>query len=59
MFVLSVVTGLCTAGAAFYVQFLDAPYRECKSRLVDCWARLRLGSGQSGIAETAGAQKKG
>jgi len=51
MFVMAVMTVLCTAGIAFYVRFLVALCKECKPRPVGYWVRLRLGSGESTIAE--------
>lgn len=51
MFVMAVVTVLCTACIAFYVRFLVALCKECKPRPVGCWVRLRLGSSEDTIAE--------
>jgi len=51
MFVMAVMTMLCTAGIAFYVRFLVALCKECKPRSGGYWARLRLGSGEDTIVE--------
>jgi hypothetical protein len=51
MFVTGVMTVLCTAGIAFYVRFLVALWKECRSRRIGYWVRLRLGSGENAIAE--------
>ena len=51
MFVMPVMTVLCTAGIAFYVRFLVALCKECKPRRIGYWVRLRLGSGEDTIAE--------
>ena len=51
MFVTGVMMVLCTAGIAFYVRFLVALCKECKPRRIGYWVRLRLGSGESMIAE--------
>ena len=51
MFVTGLMTLLCTAGIAFYVRFLVALCKECESRRIGYWARLRLGFGENAIAE--------
>ena len=51
MFVMALMTILCTAGVAFYLRFLFALCRECKPRPVGYWIRLRLGSGEDTIVE--------
>jgi len=51
MFVMALMTVLCTAGVAFYLRFLFALCRECKPRPVGYWIRLRLGSGEDTIVE--------
>ena len=51
MFIKTVMTGLCTAGIAFYVRFLVALCKECKPRSVGYWVRLRLSSGEDTVAE--------
>jgi hypothetical protein len=51
MFVMAVMTVLCTASIAFYVRFLVALCKECKPRPIGYWVRLRLGSGEDTIAE--------
>ena len=51
MFVMAVMTVLCTAAIAFYVRFLVALCKECKPRRIGYWVRLRLGSGEDEIAE--------
>jgi hypothetical protein len=51
MFVMALMTVLCTAGVAFYLRFLFALWRECKPRPVGYWIRLRLGSGEDTIVE--------
>jgi hypothetical protein len=51
MFVMLAMMVLCTAGVAFYVQFLVALCKECKPRRIGYWVRLRLDSGEDTIAE--------
>ena len=51
MFVMPVMTVLCSAGIAFYVRFLVALYKECKPRRIGYWVRMGLGSGEDTIAE--------
>jgi hypothetical protein len=51
LFVKTLMTVLRTAGGAFYVRFLVALCKECKPRSVGYRVRLRLGSGESAIAE--------
>jgi hypothetical protein len=51
MFVMAVMTLLCTAGMAFCVRFLVALCKECKPRRIGYWVRLRLASGEDAIAE--------
>ena len=58
MFVMPVMTVLCTAGIAFYVRFLVALCKECKPRRIGYWVRLRLGSGEDTIAELQQTLKK-
>jgi hypothetical protein len=57
LFVKTLMTVLCTAGIAFYVRFLVALCKECKPRPVGYWVRLRLGSGESAIAEVPEQRK--
>jgi hypothetical protein len=51
MFVIALMTVLCTSGVAFYVRFLVALCRECKPRPIGYWVRLRLASGEDTITE--------
>jgi hypothetical protein len=51
MFVMALMTVLCTCGVAFYVRFLVALCRECKPRPIGYWIRLRLVSSEDTIAE--------
>jgi hypothetical protein len=51
MFVMALMTVLCTAGVAFYLRFLVALCRECKPRPIGYWIRLRLGFGEDTIVE--------
>jgi hypothetical protein len=51
MFVITVLTVLCTAGVAFYVRFLVALCKERRPRRIGHWVRLRLGSREGTIAE--------
>jgi len=51
LFVRTLTAVLCTAGIAFYLRFLVALCKECRSRSVGYWVHLRLGSGESAIAE--------
>jgi hypothetical protein len=51
MIVISVWTLLCTAAIAFYLRFLVALCKECKSRLIGCRVRLRLSSSKDAMAE--------
>ena len=51
MFAMTAITLLCTAGISFYVRFLVALCRECKTRRIGYWARVRLGSGGKSIPE--------
>jgi len=51
MFVMALMTVLCTAGVAFYLRFLVALCRECKPRPIGYWIRLRLGSGEDTAVE--------
>ena len=57
LFVKTLMIVLCTAGIAFYVRFLVALCNECKPRPVGYWVRLRLGSGESAIAEVPEQRK--
>jgi hypothetical protein len=50
MFVMAIMTALCTAGIAFYVRFLVALRKECKPCSTGYWVRLRLASDQDTIA---------
>jgi hypothetical protein len=51
MFVMTLMTVLCTAAVAFYLRFLVALCRESKPRPIGYWVRLRLVSGEDTIAE--------
>jgi hypothetical protein len=51
MFVMVLMTVLCTAGIAFYLRFLVALCRESKPRPIGYWIRLRLVSGEDTIVE--------
>jgi hypothetical protein len=51
LFLETVMTLRCTAGIAFYVLFLVALCKERRPRSSGYWMRLRLGSGESTIAE--------
>lgn len=51
MFVMALMTVLCTAAVAFYLRFLVALCRECKPRPIGYWIRLRLDSGEDTIVE--------
>lgn len=51
MFVITVITVLCTAGIAFYVRFLVGLCKECSPGRISYWVRLRLGSREAVIAE--------
>ena len=51
MFVMALMTVLCTSGVAFYVRFLVALCRECKPRPIGYWVRLRFASGEDTITE--------
>ena len=44
MFAMTAITLLCTAGISFYERFLVSLCRECKTRRIGYWARVRLGS---------------
>jgi hypothetical protein len=55
MLVTGAITVLCAAGVAFYARFLVALCKECKPRRY--WVRLRLGTGESVIAELQGRKK--
>ena len=57
MFVMALMTVLCTAGVAFYLRFLVALCRECKPRPIGYWIRLRLGSGEDTIVEMREREK--
>ena len=52
------ITVLCAAGVAFYSRFLVALCKECKPRRIGYWVRLRLGTGESVIAELQDRKKK-
>ena len=45
------MTLVCTAGIAFYVRFLVALWKDRRPRSGGYWVRLKLGSGESTIAE--------
>jgi hypothetical protein len=51
MFVMPVMTALCTAGIAFYLRFLVALWKECRPRRIGYFVRVRLDSGEDTIAE--------
>ena len=51
MIATTAITLLCTASISFYVRFLVALYRECKTGRIGYWVRLRLGSGEDSIPE--------
>jgi hypothetical protein len=57
MLVMAVMTGLCTAGIAFYVRFLVALGGECKPRWIGYWMRLRLDARQSASGERQERQR--
>jgi hypothetical protein len=59
MMFIPAVTVLCTAGVAFYVRFLVALCKECKSRRIGYWLRLRLGSRKATIAELQRPERPG
>jgi hypothetical protein len=58
MFVMVLMTVLCTAGIAFYLRFLVALCRECKPRPIGYWVRLRLASGEDTIAELQESEQR-
>jgi hypothetical protein len=51
MFAMTAITLLCTAGISFYVRFLVALCRECNTRRIGHWVRVRPGSGEESIPE--------
>jgi hypothetical protein len=51
MFVMALMTVLCTAGIAFYLRFLVALCKECKPHSIGYWVRLRLAPSEDTIAE--------
>lgn len=51
MFATTAITLLCTAGISFYVRFLVALCKTCKTRRIGYWVRVRLGSGEESIPE--------
>jgi hypothetical protein len=51
MFTTTAITLLCTAGISFYVRFLVAMCRECKTRRIGYWVRVQLGSSEESIPE--------
>jgi hypothetical protein len=51
MFAMTAITLLCTAGISFYERFLVSLCRECKTRRIGYWARVRLGSGEESTPE--------
>jgi hypothetical protein len=51
MFATAAITLLCTAGISFYVRFLVALCKECKTRRIGYLVRVRLGSGERSIPE--------
>ena len=51
MFATTGITLLCTAGISFYVRFLVAMCRECKTRRIGYWVRVQLGSSEELIPE--------
>jgi hypothetical protein len=57
VFVMAVMTVLCTGGAAFCVRFLVAVCKEREPRRIGYWARLRPDSGAHSIAELQRCKK--
>jgi hypothetical protein len=51
MFLSVTMTVLCMLAVAFYMRFLFALFRECQTRLIGYWVRLRLGSCEGTIVE--------
>jgi hypothetical protein len=51
MFAMTTITLLCTAGISFYVRFLVALCRECKTRRIGYWVRVQPGSGEESIPD--------
>ena len=51
MFATTAITLLCIAGISFYVRFLVAMCRECKTRRIGYWVRVQLGSSEELIPE--------
>jgi hypothetical protein len=51
MFAKTAITLLCTAGISFYVRFLVALCRECKTRRIGYRVRVRVGSGEESIPD--------
>jgi hypothetical protein len=51
MFAKMAMTFLGMTGIAFYLRFLVALWKESKPRSNGYWVRLRLGSGETTIAE--------
>jgi len=51
MFATTAITLLCTASISFYVRFLVALCRECKTRRIGYWVHVRLGLGEESIPD--------
>jgi hypothetical protein len=51
VFVMALMTVLCTGGAVFCMRFLVALCKEREPRRIGFWVRLRLGAGTDTIAE--------
>jgi len=53
MFATTAITLLCTSGISFYMRFLVALCRLCKTRRIRYWVRVRPGFGEESIPERA------
>src|SRR5258707_5493460 len=51
MFLKTVMMLLCTAGAAFYMRFLVALWKDRRPHSGGYWVRLRFDSGEGALAE--------